>query len=117
MNSVTREDLVERMTIGGEEYLFYKATPINVAFIRGTTADPDGNITMEHEALVLENLAVALAAKNSHGYVICQVERIAAEGTLDSRQVRQGARETAGHLPRLRDPPPGRPRSGDVRAG
>ena len=88
MNSVTREDLVERMTIGGEEYLFYKATPINVAFIRGTTADPDGNITMEHEALVLENLAVALAAKNSHGYVICQVERVAAEGTLDSRQVR-----------------------------
>ena len=76
------------MTIGGEEYLFYKALPINVAFIRGTTADPDGNITMEREALVLENLAMALAAKNSHGYVICQVERIAAEGTLDSRQVR-----------------------------
>ena len=88
MNRVTREDLVELMTIGGEEYLFYKGTPINVAFIRGTTADPEGNITMEHEALILENLAMALAAKNSHGYVICQVERVAAEGTLDSRQVR-----------------------------
>ena len=88
MNRVTQEDLVSLMTIGGEEYLFYKALPINVAFIRGTTADPDGNITMEREALVLENLAMALAAKNSHGYVICQVERIAAEGTLDSRQVR-----------------------------
>jgi len=88
MNRVTREDLVELMTIGGEEYLFYKGTPINVAFIRGTTADPDGNITMEREALILENLAMALAAKNSHGYVICQVERVAAEGTLDSRQVR-----------------------------
>ena len=88
MNRVTQEDLVTLMTVGGEEYLFYKALPINVAFIRGTTADPDGNITMEREALVLENLAMALAAKNSHGYVICQVERIAAEGTLDSRQVR-----------------------------
>ena len=88
MNRVTREDLVEVMTVGGEEYLFYKAMPINVAFIRGTTADPDGNITMEHEALILENLAMALAAKNSHGYVICQVERVAAEGTLDSRHVR-----------------------------
>jgi propionate CoA-transferase len=88
MNRVTQEDLVELMTIGGEEYLFYKAIPINVAFIRGTTADPDGNITMEHEALILENLAMALAAKNSHGYVICQVERVAAEGTLDSRHVR-----------------------------
>jgi len=88
MNRVTREDLVTLMTVGGEEYLFYKALPINVAFIRGTTADPDGNITMEREALILENLAMALAAKNSHGYVICQVERIAAEGTLDSRHVR-----------------------------
>jgi propionate CoA-transferase len=88
LNQVTREDLVTLMMVGGEEYLFYKALPINVAFIRGTTADPDGNITMEREALVLENLAMALAARNSHGYVICQVERIAAEGTLDSRQVR-----------------------------
>ncbi|HEU4439443.1 MAG TPA: CoA-transferase, partial [Methylomirabilota bacterium] len=88
MNAVTREDLVTVMTIAGEEYLFYRGLPINVAFIRGTTADPDGNISMEREALVLENLALALAAKNSHGYVICQVERVAAEGTLDSRQVR-----------------------------
>jgi propionate CoA-transferase len=88
MNRVTHEDLVRVMTVGDEEYLFYTALPINVAFIRGTTADPDGNITMEREALVLENLAMALAARNSHGYVICQVERIAAEGTLDSRDVR-----------------------------
>ena len=88
MNSVTVEDMVELMTINGEEYLFYKALPINVAFIRGTTADPDGNITMEKEALLLETLALAIAARNSHGYVICQVERVAAEGSLDSRQVR-----------------------------
>jgi propionate CoA-transferase len=88
MNQVTREDLVTVMTIGGEEYLFYRAIPIGVAFIRGTTADPDGNIAMEHEALTLEHLAMAIAARNSRGYVICQVERIAAEGTLDSRHVR-----------------------------
>ena len=88
MNRATVEDLVELTTIGGQEYLFYKAFPINVAFIRGTTADPDGNITMEKEALLLENLALAIAARNSHGYVICQVERVAAEGSLDSRHVR-----------------------------
>src|SRR5262249_32903262 len=52
------------------------------------TADPDGNVTMEKEALLLENLALAIAARNSHGYVICQVERVAAEGSLDSRHVR-----------------------------
>ena len=88
MNRVTTDDIVELMIVGGKEYLFYRTLPINVAFVRGTTADPDGNITMEKEALLLENLALAIAARNSHGYVICQVERIAAEGSLDSRQVR-----------------------------
>jgi len=88
MNRVTTDDIVELMIVGGKEYLFYRTLPINVAFIRGTTADPDGNITMEKEALLLENLALAIAARNSHGYVICQVECIAAEGSLDSRQVR-----------------------------
>ena len=88
MNAGTVDDLVEVITIGGTEYLFYKALPIHVAFIRGTTADPDGNITMEKEALQLETLALAMAARNSRGYVICQVERVAAEGTLDARHVR-----------------------------
>jgi propionate CoA-transferase len=88
MNEVTREDIVRLVEFDGEESLFFKAFPLNVVFIRGTTADPNGNVTMERESLVLENLALAMAAKNSGGYVICQVERVAAEGSLDSRQVR-----------------------------
>ena len=88
MNEVTTQDIVEHIVLGGQDHLFYKGLPINVVFIRGTTADPDGNVTMEREALLLETLALAIAARNSHGYVICQVERIAAEGSLNSRQVR-----------------------------
>lgn len=88
MNASTTEDLVQVLSLFGKEYLYYRGLPINIAFIRGTTGDPDGNITMERESLILENLAMAIAAKNSHGYVICQVERIAAEGTLDGRQVK-----------------------------
>ena len=88
INSMTKEDIVELMEIGGKEYLFYKTCPVNVAFLRGTTADPDGNVTMEKEALTLEAISVASAAHNSGGIVIVQVERIAEHGSLNPREVR-----------------------------
>jgi propionate CoA-transferase len=88
LNEMTTRDVVRLMEIDGEEYLFYKAFPISVGIIRGTTADPDGNITMEKEALTLEAQAIAMAARNSGGLVIVQVERIAERGTLNPRQVK-----------------------------
>ena len=88
INARTTEDLVRRMTIDGRDYLFYKAFPISVGIIRATTADPDGNLSMEREALTLEALAIAMAARNSGGIVIAQVERIAERGTLHPRSVK-----------------------------
>lgn len=88
LNARTTRDLVELIQIKGQEYLFYTAFPIDVAIIRATTADPDGNLTMEHEALTLESLPLAMAAHNSGGIVIAQVERIAAQGSLAPRQVK-----------------------------
>ena len=88
INERTTEELVRLMEIDGHEYLFYKAFPISVGIIRATTADGDGNLTMEREALTLEALAIAMAARNSGGIVIAQVERVAERGTLHPRQVK-----------------------------
>jgi propionate CoA-transferase len=88
INESTKGDLVRLIEIDGEEFLFYRAFPINIGIVRGTTADPDGNITMEKEALTLEVLAIAMAVQNSGGLVIVQVERIAERGSLNPRQVK-----------------------------
>jgi propionate CoA-transferase len=87
INEITKEDLVERIRFDGKDYLAYKTFPINIALLRGTTADTDGNITMEHEALILESLAMATAVHNSGGLVIVQVERVAERGSLKAREV------------------------------
>lgn len=88
VNDRTAGELVRLMEIDGEEFLFYKAFPIDVAIVRGTTADTEGNITMEREALTLEALAIAMAARNSGGIVIVQVERLAEKGSLKPREVK-----------------------------
>lgn len=88
LNARTTEDIVELVTVGGQECLFFKTIPIHACFIRATTGDPDGNLTMEKEALTIEALAIAMATRNSGGVVIAQVERIAERGSLNPRQVK-----------------------------
>jgi propionate CoA-transferase len=88
INACTTKDLVRRLQIDGKDYLFYQALPIQVGIIRATTADPDGNLSMEREALTLEALAIAMAARNSGGIVIAQVERLAERNTLNPRHVK-----------------------------
>jgi propionate CoA-transferase len=88
LNAFTKEDIVKVIEIDNKEYLFYKTFPINVTLIRATYADESGNATMEKEAVTLDGLSMAQAAKNSGGIVILQVEKIVANGSLDPRKVK-----------------------------
>lgn len=88
LNEKTTEDIVEVVNIAGQERLLYKSFPINVAFLRGTSADEKGNITLEKEAVTHESTSIAQAVKNSGGKVIVQVERIVKSGTLDPKLVK-----------------------------
>jgi propionate CoA-transferase len=81
-------DLIEVVDFRGEEYLFFKPYHVDVCFLRGTTADEDGNVTMEREAVFLEMLSEAQATKRCGGVVIVQVARIAKRGTLPAKQVK-----------------------------
>jgi len=87
INDRSTESRVDLMEIGGEEMLFYPAPKLTVALLRGTTADEAGNVTMEREALLIDNLAQAMAVKNAGGVVIVQVERLARSRSLAARDV------------------------------
>ena len=81
-------DFVEVVNLAGEEWLLFKPVPVSVAFLRGTTADEDGNVTMEQEAVLGEMLAMAQATRRVGGVVVVQVKRLARRGTLCGKQVR-----------------------------
>ncbi|MDR3588666.1 MAG: malonate decarboxylase subunit alpha [Negativicutes bacterium] len=82
------EDIVELIEIRGQKQLFYPAFAPNVAFIKGSTADENGNISFEQEPAYLEALSVAQATRNKGGTVIVQVRRVAQANRLDPRLVK-----------------------------
>lgn len=88
MNARTREPMIDIMEISGQEYLFYRSPTPTIAFLRGTSADEDGYISMEHEATTREELSIAQAVHNAGGIVICQVKRLVRRGTLNPHMVK-----------------------------
>jgi acyl CoA:acetate/3-ketoacid CoA transferase len=88
MNARTTTGLSELVTIGGQEWLFYPRFDIDVALLRATEADPDGNISMDDEAAFADNLALAQAAHNSGGTVLVEVKRLVERGAIPAGRVR-----------------------------
>ncbi|PRD68715.1 acyl CoA:acetate/3-ketoacid CoA transferase [Malikia spinosa] len=88
VNARTTEDLVSVIELAGQELLFYRVPKPQVAFIRASISDPDGNLSIEREALAQDTLAIATAVKNSGGIVIAQVEYLCERASLPARQVK-----------------------------
>lgn len=88
VNAAAKEDLIEVIKLDGEEYLRYKPIKFDVAIIRGTYADENGNLSMEDETVLTEAYHVAAAARAGGGKVIAQVSRIVANGSIPAKSVR-----------------------------
>jgi acyl CoA:acetate/3-ketoacid CoA transferase len=88
MNDCTTEQIVQVVEFDGQEWLYFRAIPIDVAIIRGTTADEFGNISMEHEGAYLGALEQAIAARNNGGIVIAQVKRTTVRAPIATQAVR-----------------------------
>ncbi|MFD2442212.1 malonate decarboxylase subunit alpha [Paracoccus kondratievae] len=89
MNATARATpIVKRVAFEGEDWLYFPALRPDVALIRATTADENGNLTFEDEGATLGAMEMALAAHNCGGIVIAQVRRIAAQGTLKPHDVK-----------------------------
>lgn len=87
MNDCTSEDVIEVVDFDGEEWLYLRSIPIDVAIIRATTADEQGNLSMEHEGGYLGVYDQALAARNNGGIVIAQVKQVVAAGSIPPQQI------------------------------
>ena len=87
MNEISCDERVRRIDIDGHPYLLYRAFPLDIALVRGTTADPDGNVSLEDEALNHGLRSIAAAVRNHGGKVIVQVKRRVANGTMTGRQI------------------------------
>lgn len=88
LNASAREDLVQLVEFAGEEWLHYPCPHIDVAIIRATLADENGNLTLDKEGVHLEQLQVAQAARACGGIVIAQVEKVVQAGSLHPKQVK-----------------------------
>lgn len=86
--SASAQPLVRRVSFAGEDWLHFPPLHPDVAIIRATTSDENGNLTFEQEGATLGAMEMALAARNSGGLVIAQVRRIAQNGTLRPHDVR-----------------------------
>ena len=88
LNASARDELVELVEIDGRQLLRYRPFPIDVALLKGSCADAEGNVSLDQEPANVDLYAMAAAAHNSGGTVIVQVKELVPDGSLPARAVR-----------------------------
>ena len=86
-DAAAKHPVVRKERFDGQDWLYFPAITPQVAIIRATTADENGNLTYEHEGALLGGLDQALAARNNGGIVIAQVKRVVKAGSLRPHDV------------------------------
>ena len=104
INAHSTEERVRLIELDGEEYLFYKAFPIDVAFIRGTTAEqeqiaarvdlfdhrvPEEAYEVKYDPDALTNLI----AKPEHAAQVAMLEKAQEDQGLEWSVERRRSRE------------------------
>lgn len=77
INGISKDqNLVKLVELDGEEFLYYQLPKLNVALIKGTTADKKGNIAFDDQYMSGDALSICQAVKANKGKVIVQVDRL-----------------------------------------
>ena len=77
LNSISHDDsLVKVVELEGEEYLYYHLPAPDIALIKATSADANGNISFENEYCSIDAMSLAQLTRRNHGKVIVQVDRL-----------------------------------------
>lgn len=88
VNAAASEDLCRLTRLEGEEMIYYPRLPVDVALIKASAADERGNLYYDREAFDHGTIELAMAAFQSGGKVIAEVNRITEVGEIHPRMGR-----------------------------
>jgi acyl CoA:acetate/3-ketoacid CoA transferase len=87
-NDAATDDICRIVDLAGEEVIYYPRLPVDVALVKGSAADERGNLYYDREAFDHGTIEVAMAAHQSGGRVIAEVNRVVPPGEIHPRMGR-----------------------------
>lgn len=78
---------IRRLDVDGEPHLFYRSPAVDVAILKATAADRDGNLSLAAEPIRQAALDMAMAARARGGRVVAEVRYVVRRGSLPPRRI------------------------------